>query len=363
MFNLSNDVLKQLQDAICRPEGTIEFTYLSENLFNSNDLSEVIFEVIAGNHYFKIEKNLMNLIFYHFSPGTDTRVAIIDLRKVKYAPKIYICFTWTPQEINAYVGPYIEGGEIIKAVGEISSTKFRITKNGDIVQIGDSGIEIGYYSLFVGGKPTLKPTAIDTWKNTVEAIKVLQKGSSDDGYIFETIISNLSIVTLVTGFEVYCKTRFIELEQEGIKPNIEALVTSCFSKEEIEKQLSENLRDKAANENKTFLEIIAEEKINFQNYKENKKAYNKAYNIKFSEIGITSEELSFLQKIIRFRHRIIHVSPFIGMLNQPEVPPEEPIFSSKELVRRAMECFDKFINNLHQATLTQVESSFGIKLL
>ncbi|KAF2956231.1 hypothetical protein [Marinitoga sp. 38H-ov] len=351
MLNLSNDALKQLQEAICRPEGTIEFTYVAENLFKSNCLHEVILEVIAGNHYFKIEKNNMNLIFYHFSPGTDTRVAVIDLVKVKRAPIIYICFTWTPQEINAYVGPYKVGGEIIKAVGKISSIKYRITKNGDIVQLGDMGVEVSYYSFFVGGKPMLKPTAFDTWKNTIEAIKVLQKGSSDDGYIFETIISNLSIVTLVTGFEVYCKTRFIELEKEGIKPNIEALVTSCFSREEIEKQIPENLKNKASKENKSFLEIIADEKINFQNYKENKKAYRKAYNIKFSEIGIKSEELSFLQQIIRFRHRIIHVSPFISMLNQPEVSPEEPIFSSKELVRKAMECFDKFINNLHQTTL------------
>lgn len=352
MLNLSTDILKQLRNAICRPEGTIEFKYSSDSLFDPNDPGGVIFEIPAGVHYFKIEKEFMNLVFYYSSPGTETRVATIDLEKVKQAPKVYIAFTWSPKEINAYLCPYIEGGELTKVTGEMSSTKIRITKNGDIIRIGDSGIEIGHYSFFVGGKPILQPTAIEAWKNTLKAIQILQKGSSEDGYIFETVMSNLSIATLVTGFEVYCKTRFIELEQEGIKPNIEALVTSCFSKEELDKQIPENLRDKAANEDKTFLEIIAEKKINFQNYKENKKAYNKAYNIKFGEIGLTSEELSFLQKIIRFRHRIIHVSPFIGMLNQPEVPPEEPIFSSKQLVRIAMECFDKFINNLHQTTLT-----------
>lgn len=351
MINLSPDILKQIQDAICRPEGTLEFKYFSDSLFDPKDPGGVIFEITAGAHFFKIEKKFMYLIFCHSSPGTGTRVATIDLVNVKPATKVYIVFTWTPKEINAYVGPYIEGGELVKATGTTSPTKIRTTKNGDVIQIGGAGIEIGHYSFFVGGMPMLQPTAIEAWKNTLKAIEILQKSSSEDGYIFETVVSNLSIATIVTGFEVYCKRRFIELEQEGIKPNIEALVASFFTKEERDTRLPESLRDKAAKQNKTFLEIIADEKINFQDYNRNKKAYNKAYNIKFGEIGLTSDELSFLQRIIQYRHRIIHVSPLIGMLNQPEVPPEEPIFSNKELVKRAMECFDKFINNLHQATL------------
>ena len=37
MLNLSTDILKQLRNAICRPEGTIEFKYSSDSLFDPND--------------------------------------------------------------------------------------------------------------------------------------------------------------------------------------------------------------------------------------------------------------------------------------------------------------------------------------
>lgn len=351
MTNLPPNIMKQIQDKICRPEGTLEFKFSSDSLFEPKDPGGIILDIIAGAHYFKIEKNFMRLLFYHSSPGTGTRVATIDLRGVKQAPKVRIVFTWTPKEIKTYIGPYVKGGELVKAVGTPSPANIRITKNGDVVQIGDAGVEIGHYSLFAGGKPMLQPTAIETWENSLKAIEILQKGSSEDGFIFETVVSNLSIATIVTGFEVYCKRRFVELEQEGIKPDIEPLVASFFTKEERDTHLPESIKNNVANQNETFLEIIAEKRIDFQNYSRNKKAYNKAYNIKFGEIGLTSNELAFLQKIIQYRHRIIHISPLIGMLNQPAVPPEEPIFSNKELVKRAMECLNKFIRNLHQATL------------
>jgi len=67
----------------------------------------------------------------------------------------------------------------------------------------------------------------------------------------------------VTGYEVYCKTRFQELEQEGIMPDIESLVLRFFSKNEIESGEVEKLRDKAREESVRLLQKMAENKINF----------------------------------------------------------------------------------------------------
>jgi len=39
------------------------------------------------------------------------------------------------------------------------------------------------------------------------------------------------------------------------------------------------------------------------------------------------------------------------MLNQPEVPPDEPVFPKKELGADAIKEFDDFIGKLHDATL------------
>lgn len=41
----------------------------------------------------------------------------------------------------------------------------------------------------------------------------------------------------------------------------------------------------------------------------------------------------------------------MGMLNQPEVPPEEPVFPKKELAQEARLIFDQFIEKIHDATL------------
>jgi hypothetical protein len=51
-----------------------------------------------------------------------------------------------------------------------------------------------------------------------------------------------------------------------------------------------------------------------------------------------------------FRSRIVHVSPLLGMVNEFNVPSEEPLFSTN-IVSDALELFDKFLTNLQEATL------------
>lgn len=164
------------------------------------------------------------------------------------------------------------------------------------------------------------------------------------------MVPNLTLSILVTGFEAYCKTRFLELEQEGIKPDMAALVSIFFSQKERDAGEPDIVASEAEADHASFLQKI-EKRIKFQNYKKCKRAYNKAYVLKFGEIGIASNDLEFLQRLIEYRHRIVHVSPLIGMLNQPDVPPEEPVFSNRELGNDALKCFDTFVTKLHDATL------------
>jgi len=100
---------------------------------------------------------------------------------------------------------------------------------------------------------------------------------------------------------------------------------------------------------------IEKGRVDFQNYDRCKSAYNRAYGIKFGQMkGVTSTLLEDIQRIVGFRHRIVHVSPMIGMLNRGSVPPEEPIFPKHEYAEKAISVFDNFINCLHSATLALI---------
>jgi len=347
MHNMPEDIFKQIQEAICRSEGTVCFNYTSDVLFDPDSKGGVIFEVPSGVHLFKVERDgKFQISFFHSSPGTGTRVATIDLKNVIPSSTVFFAFSWTPNEIQFHIGPKIEGGQLVSATGVPSARQFKVARDGSIFQIGDLGIDIMEATVYQDGKPILQPTAIEAWKGTLEAVKILSSGSSENGHIFEVAVTNLSLSVLVTGLEVYCQTRFIEVEQEGIKPNREALILKFFSQKERDAGVDEFEIGKTC-----FLQKIAKKRINFQNYEDIKKAYNKAYGLKIGEIGINSKDLQLLRRLINYRHLIVHVSPLIGMLNQSKVPPEEPVFPNKELREEAIRCFDLFVTNFHEATL------------
>jgi hypothetical protein len=246
----------------------------------------------------------------------------------------------------------VPNGKLFSASGVPSQKQFRVGKDGGVYQIGDHGVEVMGISVYKGGKPVLQPTALDAWKETIKATEILATGQSDQGYIFETAVTNLTLAVLVTGFEAYTKKRFMEIEQEGVAPDIDAVVNSFFPRKERDAGIAEILKAEAKEEQKTVLQLIVErDAINFQNYQKCKLAYNKAFKIKFGDLDIESSTFEKIKKFTTYRHRIIHVSALLGMLNQLEVPPEEPVFPKKELAGDAMKEFDNLIEKLHEATL------------
>ncbi len=178
-------------------------------------------------------------------------------------------------------------------------------------------------------------------------------GCEEKDYAFRSIATNLTFVMLITGFETYCQKRFLELEKEGIAPNIEALVMTIYPKRDRDADILKVLKQDAADNHQTVAaEIVSRGAINFQNYDSAKRAFNKTYGLRFGDIGLPSEILDSIQHFIRYRHRIIHVSPLIGILNQPDVPPEEPVFPTVELARKAAGEFDAFVSAVHNQSLT-----------
>jgi len=267
---------------------------------------------------------------------------------------VQIFLVWSPDEIRLHVGDLGKGsGQLLKGVGRPSPRQFHVGADGAVYQVGDNGVNVMGIRIFEGVRSILQPTSIETWDSTVEAVKILLTGVSPEGNIFEAVSTNMTIVMLVTGFEVYCKRRFLELEEEGISVDFNSLAKKFFSRRERQQGEIEAVTQEALAEGVSPTgKIVDQGRIDFQNYERCKWAFNKGYGIKFGkDIGVSNMLLKEIQRLIGFRHKIVHVSPLLGMLNQEQVPPQEPIVPSRQYAEKAMSTLDTFVKGLHNATL------------
>lgn len=311
MQNLNPALFEQIRGAICRPEGTCAFEFSIPDLFSSAVKGGVILEIPSGKHIFRLERDdALALNFFHSSPGTGTRVATIDLRPVPRANQVFLAFSWSPAEIKLHLTPRTTNGTLITAVGGTSQRQFRVGTDGSVFQIGDVGVEVMGVSIYQGGNAILRPTALDAWRQTIQAIDLLGTGKSDAGYIYEAVLSNITLILLVTGFEAYGKTRFTELEQEGIQADGLELVSALHPKREIEAGIYKLLADESSAAGISLIQHLTNRNlINFQSFKKMKLAYSKAYGIKFGDLGMSSGGLDRLQTFVRYR---CHFSPHTG---------------------------------------------------
>lgn len=318
---------------MCRPEGTLVF--IKKNLNINEELA--ILKQVSGNHIFQIIHTKQNeLLYYYSSPGTNTRVASINLpNDQSLIENIKITITWSPTDIVLYAG---NSKRLISAKGKNSPIHFQVDSEGNIIQIGDIGVEVKEVRIISNNKLVLSPSAINTWKDTIDVLETLKSGESKLGYIYSVAIANVSIVTLVSGFETYLKKRFIEIADEGYKFNKQELLDYFRKKYNYQEP-----------QNFTLKELIDKTKPNFQNWEISKDLYNKAYGLKFGEIT-SSSSIEEIKRCLNFRHRLIHVSLNIDMVNELNVPPEKPIFSPKYLPI-AKYHFNEFIQKLHDKTL------------
>ena len=336
------------------PEGTLNLIRPGPELLDANSGNLSLIKVVTGSHIYLLERDpQLNLRFTHSSPSTGTRSAILDLKSLESSEVIGIDLTWSPEKICLYATDVHDPDRHIAVEGTLAPYQLQVCPDGSIMTLGDEGVQVMGTRVIVGGKPLVNTTAINTWRDTVTAIEILLKGSSPDGYIFDTICCCLSIAMLITGFETYGKRRFLELEEEGIHANFEELAKKFISRKDQDNGLREKIAQEAKTSGISPSKILVDRKnINFQNYERCKLAFNKCYGIKFPEdLGVPNETLEELRRIIHARHQIIHVSPLIGVLNEDRLATEKPIFFNKEYTKHAIDVLDGFIQGLHSATL------------
>lgn len=353
---LEPGIVRDMQRALMRPEGTLVFNYFLPGLLDPSLGSGIILQIPAGNTLFRLERDAeLHLRFIHASPGTGTRISEVDLHELEPTESVRIIVTWSSQEIELYVGLANRPCKPIIGKSYPSNGKtFRVGQNGQVYEIGDKGVQTMGISVFQGGHQVLQDTALESWSSVTETVKLLLANSRGSaGYLLEVAIVNQILVMLVTGFENYCRRRFLEMELEGRAINFERLARRFHSKREVEKGLIEVLKQDATELGKTpTTYMIEKRRIDFQNFDYCKRAYSTGYGISFGrDLGISNQVLEFIQCLIRYRHRIVHVSPMIGMLNQESVPAEDPVFPKVEFGQEALDQISKFIGALHQATL------------
>lgn len=348
---------EDLEQALRIPVGTLSFQYTSPQLFDRG-AHGILFEKVAGQQLFRLERQSELLLhFYHSSPGTGTRVATIDLSQVDVADAIRVVLTWSPSGIGLSICPCLENAKPLFATGNQSDQQIRVGADGQVFHIGGTGVLVDGVRFTQAGKNILEPTAIEAWRETIKAIEILSTGTSQEGFIYEVVQTNLTISMLVTGFEAYTKKRFTEMEMEGIPPILDALISDFYGKlvrdKGVQDVRSGIAADAQENGRTVLAQMVADDKINFQNFENCKRAYNKAYGVRFGEIPEVQPLIVSIRQFIRYRHKIIHVSPLLAMLAKPgdEEGSTEPVFANAVTGKHAKECFGQFIEALHAATL------------
>ncbi|MDY6896119.1 MAG: hypothetical protein SVO01_12015 [Thermotogota bacterium] len=336
-------------------KGTIEFTVSKSNLFEESIPLIRILEIAKGQTVFILERDpSFNLRFIQSNPNYKTKIAEINIRDFHNAPKLFIAFTWSEKENAIYVGDYREELRSAKSF-EDPNIKFRVDKDRGIYQIGDKGIQVKYYRVKVGEEVVLEPTAKEIFDFQMEKVRILIENCKKGDFLFESTLVQQIIVMLTTAFEVYSRTRFIELEKEDKIVNMGALY-NCFVPRRYREQLKEEVSEIVIKQRKTDLEVFIEgidgrRHVNFQDWKSFKDAYNKGYGLKIGEIGIPNDISLDVQRFIRWRHEIIHSKDDQTMINFEEVPPAEPLFTNKDLAEEGLNAFQKFCNEFHKYTL------------
>lgn len=218
-------------------------------------------------------------------------------------------------------------------------------------------LEVFGFTLIEDGKRTTIPPAIEHWKKSMVTIEILQTGKSDGYAQYEFITTNLTIVILVTGFENYCKVRFMELERDKAKFEYDAILKECLTKKDFEIGYPKMIEERA-NENKItkIQQLIKENRLRFQDYKQCRRMFEKGFGIKFDELGIVGTDIEKIKKNFGYRHRIIHVDPMLQPLNELELPrPDKVIFPTRQYANETKDLFDRFIQTIHKKTIELIQ--------
>lgn len=324
------------------PTGWVKFGVPGATLQSAEPAEKTIFRVVAGEIAYSVDRDAdLKLHFHRSTPGTGTRVATIDLSTVTLPEIVEVTLEWRPSQQRMSLA-----GLTAEAVP--SSRQLRVTKGGEIVLLGDVGIEIVDVTFFAGGGLQLRSTAIESWRATIGAIETVTAGLVDKDHHTQSIGANLSIVMLAAGLEAYARRRFSEIEGEGFPPNEESLAEKLFPAKRREEILAD-YRERVTSEGHSFTELVAAN-TDLGNWDRLKSAFSGAYGIGVGGL-VPSDVLVKVQNTLKFRNHIVHVSPLALVLDESVSVPSEDVMSGQPLLEGLVDACDAFVEKIHEATV------------
>lgn len=344
ILNLPADVRSQLQIDLRRPSGAFQLFLKNDDLLDIPTGSRLM-EEVAGRHVFKLVSEQQGMLsFYHASPGTGTRVARVNLARMRRTGGLTIYFHWSPDEICLSVGSRVEPEDVVEAKGEIAQTKLQVLADGTVLE---SALGVEPLMVAAAGVSIWQRTAIDAWMATLEAIRVLQTGEFETTR-YGSVLGNMCIVVLVTGLEAYLRGRFVELEYEGVPLNEERLLS--LVPKDLRKPLAvARLRAKAAESQSSLAEFLARNYLSFQKMQVARQAFNRAYAFQLLDVAPWKDAIPQIKRALTHRHRVIHVSALEGMLAPKLDAPPQVVTAN--FAGNFVTTLDHAVTAVHEATL------------
>jgi hypothetical protein len=292
-----------------------------------------------------------NVVFEHLSELTGQRIAKITTTFEKLNGVI-ICVSWN--KIENQLG-LIMNDTMKYSRASDEPYKVRFDRYGVPIIIHKDAIafkEISHPDGEVSGQK-----AIDHWHAILTEIQVLlDEIKGKDNYIFCLEIYKNCVNKIVTGLEVYLKSKFIELEEIPIRLNELSKFVKSEKKLELRKEIASHFSRRDILEN-----IVSKyrKEFNFQDWNKSKDLFRKIYDIKFREIpGINDQLLSRIQDDLIVRHRINHTDMVGGILDMREQRTESSTKLDIAFVNRIKSDFNFFVSRLEEYSETKVNDDF-----
>jgi len=349
-----------IPDEISEETGTIEFNLESSNITDTSVNGILISDVQRGTSRFMLRSvKGLDLIFSHWNVNTGIREATVNLQGLDARKWLYVAFTWSKQGINLCVGD-LHTPNLRCSKGVQREATVMLAKDGELCQVGGEGVHLSYVRIITDGEELLSSNAWQTWDLTLMKVNKLFEGFAlSNDYFFKSTLAQQCLVMLVTGFEVYTRERFGEIERFKLKPaDTEELLRAFDANNRHEPERNTFIAN-GGTKLESILEVPDERGIiNFQNWDKCKKAYKKGYGIVFGKLLVKGEILGRLHDYFGYRHKIIHSKYEMNCLNSDKLAEEEPQYlytetlkeGQRQLIERARDDFQEFIGALHEAT-------------
>lgn len=135
---IPDNIKKKILEQMNRPEGTFSFRGAYDRLWDESRKRGILLQIITGKTVYRLERDeKFNINFYLASPETGTRIATVDAKPLKGISRLRFTLTWSPENINLYIGS-LEGESIfLKSTSRKAETSLHVGEDGALYEAGD----------------------------------------------------------------------------------------------------------------------------------------------------------------------------------------------------------------------------------